>query len=126
MTARNPLKGISRIDQPEKRTHGFFVRLARRGKIHTAFFTDVKYGGKKAALAAAQAHYQKLLAIHGPVGGPRGLKRTGAGRPQSLDLGGLKWVQADGFRCLAYLDDWQRWVNFYDGRVLTRVLKVLY
>ena len=54
--------GICRIDQPSHRTHGFFVRLQRRGKIHSAFFTDLKYGGKPQALAAAKAHQRKLAA----------------------------------------------------------------
>ena len=52
--------GICRIDQPSHRTHGFFVRVSRRGKIHSAFFTDKKHGGREPALAAAQAHYLKL------------------------------------------------------------------
>jgi hypothetical protein len=63
-TKRTP--GISRIDQPAKRTHGFFVRVQRRGKIHSAFFTDQKYGGRKRALAAAQKQYRKLVAKWGP------------------------------------------------------------
>jgi hypothetical protein len=56
--ARAP--GICRIDQPAKHNHGFFVRLARRGKIHSAFFSDKKHGGRKLAFAAAQKHYRKL------------------------------------------------------------------
>jgi len=52
--------GISRIDQPHKYNHGFFVRISRRGKIHSAFFADKANGGRKQALAAAQAHYLKL------------------------------------------------------------------
>lgn len=52
--------GICRIDQPHKYNHGFFVRLARRKKIHSAYFADKKYGGKEAAFAAAQDHYRKL------------------------------------------------------------------
>lgn len=52
--------GICRIDQPHKHNHGFFVRLARRGKIHSAFFADKTNGGRAQALAAAQAHYLKL------------------------------------------------------------------
>lgn len=52
--------GISRIDQPEKHNHGFFVRLQRRGKLHSAFFTDIKFGGRKPALAAAQKYYRQL------------------------------------------------------------------
>jgi hypothetical protein len=58
--------GISRIDQPEKRNHGFFVRLQREGKIYSAFFTDLKYGGKAAALAAAQRFHHQSVAIFGP------------------------------------------------------------
>jgi hypothetical protein len=57
--------GISRIDQPEKRTHGFFVRLVRNRKVHNAFFADLKCGGKARALKAAQKHYRKLLRKHG-------------------------------------------------------------
>jgi hypothetical protein len=52
--------GICRIDQPHKHNHGFFVRLARRRKIHSAFFSDKKHGGREQAFAAAQAHYQEL------------------------------------------------------------------
>jgi hypothetical protein len=54
--------GICRIDQPSHRTHGFFVRLQRKGKIHTAFFTDKMHGGRKPALAAAQEYCRKLAA----------------------------------------------------------------
>ena len=54
--------GLCRIDQPAKHNHGYFVRLQRRGKIHSAFFTDCSHGGRKQALAAAQRHYRKLLA----------------------------------------------------------------
>jgi hypothetical protein len=62
MKTRSRTPGICRIDQPAKHNHGFFVRLQRRGKIHSAFFTDCAYGGRKLALEAAQRHYRKLLA----------------------------------------------------------------
>jgi len=52
--------GVCRIDQPHKHNHGYFVRISRRGKVHSAFFTDKKHGGRALALAAAQAHYLKL------------------------------------------------------------------
>jgi hypothetical protein len=58
--------GICRIDQLEKHNHGFFVRLQRRGKIHSAFFADQKHGGRDKAMAAAQLHYRKLAAKLGP------------------------------------------------------------
>lgn len=61
--------GISRIDQPHKRTHGFFVRLTRQGVVHNAFFADKSHGGKKKALEAAREHYAMLLRKHG--GGSR-------------------------------------------------------
>ena len=60
-------KGISRIDQKEKRTHGFFVRLTRKGRIFNAFFADKSLGGKARALSAARKHYQKLLRQHGTM-----------------------------------------------------------
>jgi hypothetical protein len=52
--------GISRIDQPSTRTHGYFVRVgyhrtrdgAWRPK-HRAFFGDAGHGGKAKALKAA-------------------------------------------------------------------------
>ncbi len=50
--------GISRIDQPSRRTFGFFVRLARKGRIYNAFFADKSHGGKKKALIAARKHYR--------------------------------------------------------------------
>jgi hypothetical protein len=52
--------GICRIDQPHKHNHGFFVRVTRRRKIHSAFFSDKMHGGREQALVAAQAHYLKL------------------------------------------------------------------
>jgi AP2 domain len=63
-SSRTP--GICRIDQPSHRTHGFFVRLQRHGKIYSAFFTDRKYGGRAAALAAAQDFHRQATAIFGP------------------------------------------------------------
>ena len=58
--------GICRIDQPEKRTHGFFVRVQRRGKICSGFFTDLRYGGKAKALAAAELFRDELVKVAGP------------------------------------------------------------
>lgn len=60
------MRGICRIDQPEKRNHGFFVRVQREGKICSGFFTDLKYGGKTKALAAAKLFYAELQKIIPP------------------------------------------------------------
>lgn|GEM_PF-1844508 len=53
--------GISRIDQPEKHTHGWFVRLTRQGRRHTAFFADRKHGGKARALVEAEKGFAALF-----------------------------------------------------------------
>ena len=61
------MRGISRIDQQEKRTHGFFVRLQRRGITHNAFFADQSCGGKRRALRAAQKYYRVLEKKYQPM-----------------------------------------------------------
>jgi hypothetical protein len=47
------MKSISRIDQPAKKHHGYYVRVSFRGKQHSKFFSDKKFGGGEAALEAA-------------------------------------------------------------------------
>ena len=47
------LKSITRIDQPEKHTHGWYVRVRYAGKEISRFFSDKTNGGKKKALEAA-------------------------------------------------------------------------
>ena len=51
---------------------------------------------------------------------------TSPGRPPPPVVSELKWVQGHGFRCLAFWDKNNRWVNFYTGRVLDRAVKLLY
>jgi hypothetical protein len=59
--ASNLPAGISRIDQPSTRTHGYFVRVgyhrtkdgAWRPK-HRAFFGDASHGGKAKGLKSAE------------------------------------------------------------------------
>ena len=53
-------RGISRIDQPSTRTHGWFVRAGfytrpdgASAPRHRKFFGDHTYGGKRRALKAA-------------------------------------------------------------------------
>jgi hypothetical protein len=62
-------RGITRIDQPSTRTHGFFARAGwhrrRDGTYapkHRAFFGDVSHGGKRKALRAAMAWIAKVTA----------------------------------------------------------------
>ncbi len=88
--------GICRIDQPEKHNHGFFVRVQRRGKIHSAFFTDFKHGGRARALAAAQRHYRKMLKWFKPI-----TRRRWAELPRRRGQSGIIGVQR--------LVDWRSW-----------------
>lgn len=46
-------KSISRIDQPSKHTHGWYVRVVFKGQMHAKFFSDSAYGNKRAALSQA-------------------------------------------------------------------------
>jgi len=60
-------RGIARIDQREKHNHGFFVRLQRKGIVHSAFFADLSCGGKRRAFRAAQKHFRGLERKYKPM-----------------------------------------------------------
>jgi len=62
MIAPRPTYGITRIDQPEKKNHGYYVRITHRGKSHQKYFPDKASGGKTKALQAAKEYRDKLLA----------------------------------------------------------------
>jgi hypothetical protein len=53
--------GVSRIDQPEKKNHGWYVRVTFKGKTEQKFFADKGHGGKQKALKAAQEHRDHLV-----------------------------------------------------------------
>ena len=46
-------KGISRIDQAERKTHGWYVRVSFNGMKRVKFFSDAAHGGKEQALEHA-------------------------------------------------------------------------
>lgn len=62
MTPPRPNYGITRIDQPEKKNHGFYVRITHRGKSNQKYFPDKSLGGKSKALKAARDYRDSLLA----------------------------------------------------------------
>ena len=61
----NKLRNIMRIDR--KQSGGYLVRITRKGKLHSEYFSDVEYGGKRKAMRAAQdyrdAQEEKLKAF---------------------------------------------------------------
>lgn len=52
-------KDIARIDQPSKRTHGWYVRVRFKGKTRSKLFSDKKCGGQNSALLSAVAWRDK-------------------------------------------------------------------
>lgn len=54
--------GITRIDQPEKKNHGFNVRISWEGTLHRRYFADKRYGGRKRSLALAHEFRDAVLA----------------------------------------------------------------
>ncbi|MEX2579091.1 MAG: hypothetical protein WD342_08530 [Verrucomicrobiales bacterium] len=62
MTTPRSNYGITRIDQPEKKNHGYYVRITHRGKSYQKYFPDKALGGKTKALNAAREHRNALLA----------------------------------------------------------------
>lgn len=55
------IPGIARIDQPEKHTHGWYVRVRVKNKVVSKYFADKQFGGKTKALAQAIRFRDKLL-----------------------------------------------------------------
>jgi len=62
MVAPRANYGITRIDQPEKKNHGFYVRITHRGQTHQKYFPDKSSGGKTKALKLAREYRDNLLA----------------------------------------------------------------
>ncbi|MCB0208331.1 MAG: AP2 domain-containing protein [Anaerolineae bacterium] len=46
-------KSISRIDDAKKKTHGWYVRVYFKGKMHSKFFSDARFGDKDQGLQEA-------------------------------------------------------------------------
>lgn len=46
-------KGISRIDSPAKKMHGWYVRVRYNNETKAKFISDLKHGGREAALERA-------------------------------------------------------------------------
>ncbi len=61
MPSHSPNYAIARINLPYARTHGWQVRLQRRGIKYAKFFADGAHGGFKLSLDAARAWRNNLL-----------------------------------------------------------------
>ena len=56
--------GLYRFDNEEKSEHGYVVNLSRQGVQHVCRFADGVHGGKRAALDAARAWRDEIIAKH--------------------------------------------------------------
>lgn len=53
-------KSISRIDDPVKKTHGWYVRVFFKGQMTSKFFSDARYGEAEIGLAEAIRYRDEL------------------------------------------------------------------
>jgi hypothetical protein len=51
--AKSGYKGISRIDSPQKKMHGWYIRVRLNNVTKSKFISDLKNGGKEVALKKA-------------------------------------------------------------------------
>jgi hypothetical protein len=51
--AKSGYKGISRIDSPQKKMHGWYIRVRLNNVTKSKFISDLKHGGKEEALKKA-------------------------------------------------------------------------
>ncbi len=58
-------KNISRIDNPRKRTHGWYVRIQFKGESYSKFFSDVLHDGMEGSLQEAIEYRNHLEAQMG-------------------------------------------------------------
>jgi hypothetical protein len=58
--AKSGYKGICRIDQPSKKTHGWYVRVSFNKKQRSKFFADDRSGGKEQGLKRAVEYRNQL------------------------------------------------------------------
>ena len=84
MAAINPNYGISRIDQPDKKNHGFYVRITHRGKTTQKFFPDKASGGKGRAQKLARTFRDKVFARL-----PKARREAAAGRRKKIKKSGM-------------------------------------
>lgn len=98
--------GISRVDDPEHRTHAWRVSLRRRGEALVRNFPDKKFGGKKKALDAAREQRDAWMAKYPPLSRvefANARRRNNKSGVTGVCLVGCKYYLADGTeRCLWY------------------------
>ncbi len=112
MSGEGNRPGITRLDQPEVNTHGWQVRLQRKGVRFGRFFSDSAWGGREAALERAIQFRDKLTARLARQGADQlaspGSHTLPASRNQSGAVGVARIVQrsAKGVEYLFWQASW--------------------
>jgi len=57
--------------------------------------------------------------------GVQSLTKKSPGSGPDPNFKDLVWVQCKEYRCLAYLDEAGKWINFYTGKKLTGFVKII-
>lgn len=106
--------GITRIDQPEKKNHGFYVRLRHKGEPYDKYFPDKASGGRVLAqIAARNWRDQILAALPDKI-----VKSPRRGIPQSGIVGVTHVVARVGTRKYEY---WQAaWTGIRGTKTTTK------
>ncbi|HMR62793.1 MAG TPA: AP2 domain-containing protein [Anaerolineae bacterium] len=88
-------KSISRIDEPSKKTHGWYVRVYSKGSMYAKFFSDARYSDADQALAAAVEYRD---ALEHKLGKPRSERTVVQRSPrnQSGVIGGRRRTKCSG------------------------------
>jgi hypothetical protein len=88
-------KSISRINVPQKRMHGWYVRVYFRGVMHSKFFNDAKFGDREAALEEAIYYRNEVEARLGKPRSERAVVRISP-RNQSGVIGVQRRMKSCG------------------------------
>lgn len=90
--SEDPGIGISRLDQESSGTHGWQVRIQRRGVRHGRFFSDAAWGGRSSALETAQRYRDRLIGRAERSGGPETISSRSRVLPDSRNQSGVVGV----------------------------------
>ncbi len=101
--------GITRIDQDEKKNHGYYVRLGPKGHHFVKYFADKINGGRRKALDLARAYRAEVI----PLLPPGYMDSLAGRRPRaSIPHSGVVGVRhsidkVDGHRYVYWNADWR-------------------
>lgn len=88
----DPDFGISRLDQESVGTHGWQVRLQRKGVRHGRFFSDSAWGGRESSLRIARQYRDRLIGRPGQNISPSSASERSHTGPNSRTRSGVVGV----------------------------------